>query len=647
MKILFTMFGWNEFGGGTTFPKTLAKSLLKKGYEVGVFFAAGKHHLLDMPYYLEDKIDEGINLFGVYNRPTTFLDEANPKREVYDERIIQLFKFAVSKFQPDLIHFHNFLGLSFGIADVAKSFNIPTLFTPHNYHLIDPKLYLIYLQDNVPIKWNNVDLLSNSPLIKLYPEKIIDYKIRQAKAKELITDKLDYLLCISTNQAKIFNDFSENKANNIIILNQISEVCQNIHQKEHKYEINEPLKIGYLGSLSILKGINILFQTAELLKNQPIEFHLFGNDTSNYFTQISNAFPEAKAIYRGKYKPDELAQIAKTVHLTFLPIISNEGGPLVAVESLALGLPVVASYIGGIPDYIINDFNGFLINSPDPIEFYKLFLEILHNPEKLNSIYKNTFLPINYNDYLNQLISIYNFALEGRKDKINSFNFIIKNFYNSSENNKSEENSDVLITDEIQNTTFTLDELTELVNMNKNQEETGTKTNLNQSKSKIPIPLLLHLGSQQLILEGFHNLDAQPKSINEIKADVSNLPYNNESADLIYAINLLQVFNHRKTKKVLDEWARVLKKGGLLILTIPNMKHILKLYQDNQISWETTNLFLFGKQQDNYDYYYNGFDKDSIIDHLTKSGFQILEIQELIEETLNNMPIIYLRSAKN
>jgi ubiquinone/menaquinone biosynthesis C-methylase UbiE len=160
-------------------------------------------------------------------------------------------------------------------------------------------------------------------------------------------------------------------------------------------------------------------------------------------------------------------------------------------------------------------------------------------------------------------------------------------------------------------------------------------------------PLLLHLGSQQVVLPGFVNLDANPQSPLEIKADVSNLPYDSNSVDMIYCVNLLQVFSHRQVDNVLQEWCRVLKIGGLLILVVPDMEKILLNYHLGKFSWEQVNYYLFGEQKNNYDYHYNGFDAFSIKSHLINAHFRLLEINNLEENNFAEFPVIYVRAAKD
>jgi glycosyltransferase involved in cell wall biosynthesis len=59
-----------------------------------------------------------------------------------------------------------------------------------------------------------------------------------------------------------------------------------------------------------------------------------------------------------------------------LPSIS-EGLPMVILEALATGVPVVASKVGGIPDVLIHEYNGLLVKPQDPDDLAEAIIRIL------------------------------------------------------------------------------------------------------------------------------------------------------------------------------------------------------------------------------------------------------------------------------
>ncbi len=60
--------------------------------------------------------------------------------------------------------------------------------------------------------------------------------------------------------------------------------------------------------------------------------------------------------------------------------------------------------------------------------------------------------------------------------------------------------------------------------------------------------------------------------------DITNLPFEEESVDLIYASHVLEYFNREEVVDVLKEWRRVLKPKGIIRLAVPDFEIITKLY---------------------------------------------------------------------
>ena len=111
-KILFVMYGFNESGGGTIFPKALAIELSKMGYQIAVFYALPKIDKSMPEYSLDIDFDEEIILYGLYNRPGIFTDESHPEREIFDNKVNEKFVKILDDFKPELVHFHNFHGFN-------------------------------------------------------------------------------------------------------------------------------------------------------------------------------------------------------------------------------------------------------------------------------------------------------------------------------------------------------------------------------------------------------------------------------------------------------------------------------------------------------------------------------------------------------
>jgi len=60
--------------------------------------------------------------------------------------------------------------------------------------------------------------------------------------------------------------------------------------------------------------------------------------------------------------------------------------------------------------------------------------------------------------------------------------------------------------------------------------------------------------------------------------DITKLNYGNDSIDVIYASHVFEYFDRNEGMEVLREWYRVLKKGGVLRIAVPDFEAMSSLY---------------------------------------------------------------------
>jgi len=132
----------------------------------------------------------------------------------------------------------------------------------------------------------------------------------------------------------------------------------------------------------------------------------------------------------------------------------------------------------------------------------------------------------------------------------------------------------------------------------------------------------LHLGCGKRYIPGFIHIDAIDYPHVDHVATIDNLSFlGDDSVDLIYNCHVLEHFKRREIAKVLGEWLRVLKPGGILRISVPDFASLCEVYQRHGHKLELVIGALFGRQDYLYNIHYNVFDYSTLLRTLEEAGF--------------------------
>ncbi|MBA7517203.1 hypothetical protein ES705_09256 [subsurface metagenome] len=132
----------------------------------------------------------------------------------------------------------------------------------------------------------------------------------------------------------------------------------------------------------------------------------------------------------------------------------------------------------------------------------------------------------------------------------------------------------------------------------------------------------LHLGCGDVNLEGFLHIDLGPYSHVDYRTSVDVLDmFQDNTVSLIYAAHVLEHFSRHDIERVLTEWYRVLKKGGILRLAVPDFRACVDRYLENGGDLTEILGLLIGGHKDEYDRHGMIFDERLLSDYLQRAGF--------------------------
>lgn len=124
----------------------------------------------------------------------------------------------------------------------------------------------------------------------------------------------------------------------------------------------------FVGYLDTFKGIFDLLNAFNEINRNNIKLVMVGDGPKKdeLKTLVANLNLEGSVILTGKIVPSKIHEFYQSADIFVIPSHVDSGGPpLVVMEAMATGLPIIGTEIGGIPEGIKDSINGFLVPNHD------------------------------------------------------------------------------------------------------------------------------------------------------------------------------------------------------------------------------------------------------------------------------------------
>ena len=161
-----------------------------------------------------------------------------------------------------------------------------------------------------------------------------------------------------------------------------NDICENNSSNETKFDTNY-FNVTFSGRFVKMKGAETIINIIKLLSNQNavmIQFNILGNIDREYLNFIKvYQNPYIKIQTFGEISQELLFKILKNHTDCFLFPSYSENFPLSILEAMFMGIPVIASRVGGIVEIIDDGINGILCECDNHDEFAKKILYLSSN----------------------------------------------------------------------------------------------------------------------------------------------------------------------------------------------------------------------------------------------------------------------------
>lgn len=411
MKILQANQFYYERGGADKYFLEISARLQAAGHEVAVF---SMRHPKNLPSPFEKYFVSRISFNE--SRLRDYL--LAPGRMIYSLEAQRRFKRLVRDFKPDIIHIHNiYHHLSPSILPVAKEFGIPVVMHVHDYKLICPN-HQLFTEGQVCERCRGghyYEALKHRCFRDSYPksallsaEMYIHHQLLRIYERHL-----DRLIAPSQFMKDTLVRFGW-PADKIEVLYNFTDTNQ-VLESAKKPSASDYLL--YFGRLSVEKGVDSLIRAWSSAKRSE-RLCLAGSGPQEQELRVlaGKYGPEAKIEFLGQLQGAALTKAIAGARAVIIPSIWYENMPLALLEALALGRPVIAANIGGLPEVVKEGDCGWLFEAGNASD---LQAALDRSAQSDLDAYGERALKkaaaFNFPDHLAKLLEIYKNQLSPRK----------------------------------------------------------------------------------------------------------------------------------------------------------------------------------------------------------------------------------------
>jgi len=279
-------------------------------------------------------------------------------RMLYSFEAKRRMKDLIEDVRPDLCHIHNiYTQLSPSILDALRAKRIPVVMTVHDYHLVSPS-YTLWIEGRGP-DVRKLGILAGART-RFHKHSFA------ASLAQIIAFRLHRFLGIYRHPVSRFICPSKFMRDQMQSAGFPSEKLvvnpYGIASEKYIPRFDHDGYVLFVGRLSEEKGVETVIAAASALPE--IRFKIAGTGPQEeYLHTLAHACSNVE--FLGFQSGEALADLYRGAAMVLLPSQWHEVSPLVMLEAMAYGKPMVASHVGGVPEVVTDRETGLLVSPMD------------------------------------------------------------------------------------------------------------------------------------------------------------------------------------------------------------------------------------------------------------------------------------------
>jgi glycosyltransferase involved in cell wall biosynthesis len=349
----------NEVGGAEIVAYGDAHGLIQRGVELAVLVANAR-----MPRNQDRHYDvQGVPVHQVAYRPHK---RSGAFLQLFDWRIYRSVVTELRRTRPDLVHLHNVSGTTLAPFVACRRLHIPVVLTLHDHWLLCPNNMLYRADGSLcdPAEkgrgcsqcFRRYDFWADIPeRRRVFAWLVRDVRCFISPSQKLVDlhvaagyDRARFRVAPNGIAPGLFQTPSDPRVRDIV----------------RSWGLFRTLL--FAGAVVETKGIQVLIEALPELSRQIEHFRLVvAGSGEEKFMAALRQFDPSTVYLLGRLPFQEMRALYATADLTVVPSTWYDNAPMVILESLLAGTPVLGSAIGGIPELIQDGVTGYLSRPGD------------------------------------------------------------------------------------------------------------------------------------------------------------------------------------------------------------------------------------------------------------------------------------------
>jgi len=300
------------------------------------------------------------------------------------------FASVLDRFAPDVVHFHNLVGLAATMVDECAARAIPTVLTLHDYWGICFKNTMLK-NDGALCMRGGFDCLGCRTTLQ--GESSVPSPVRNAHLL-LSLAKVDRFIAPSQYLADRYAANGIPRHRIAVIRNGIDLARFTGVRRER-----ETFTLGFIGYLGTHKGLDVLLRALSLIPDAGDVRLLVvgdGEEKRNLEALCRELCLDRRVTFSGQVDNQNIGATYAQIDVLIVPSVWPENSPVTITEAMASGIPVIASDIGGIGELVEHEVTGLLVRPRDARALADLIQRLRKDPELRREMGQNALAKIGH-----------------------------------------------------------------------------------------------------------------------------------------------------------------------------------------------------------------------------------------------------------